>query len=639
MIGWLLAAAALAEPAPAPTDDQTLVYYNARMALREGEPAEALQLWLLRNAIGDRDRTVSAHDPDFASVVWAATGALGLCQDGLRLDDQRGAGLWPLALHNWVVGHMGRRAKAKRPRPFEAFQVGQQQRFVSLIDVLDPTELRAVKFRKGRCMRQQSALLDAGEPMLAPLNDRYLVARLLQHLLRQSRTTLAHDRVRGRSAVDARLFDVYLQIASFSATEARRAARDQARRGRALGLSREAVAAMGAAAASFDFAETSEPGRILRGCADWPVAEWMALSADRRRFLFEKALAFDGGDPALLEKLDAIALGVVDQLAERREGEEVARWIGLRVSYAEDVAAREAIWGGARGEALLALDRDAGFAERAVVGLHRGVRQLEAGDLPSAMRSLAYAIQYAPESAAADDVRSLARRWLSYVASQFEITDELLVTLRGLLPRGDYAVVLEDLLWRAAFHADGASFQRGLDHQLGRDALSRRLALLAPLARGDLGRFATGIADGLQRSPSETLRLLDQLVQRLELEDADVRAAQVPTLQRVRRLVAPLAADSGRGRVAAALVDRILALEEGSGAPGDGDASDRARALLPGVDVYAGSVRLAPADPLPWPFAATQTSPPSVFEPIALVPEEWRDEATGDWVFGWRVGG
>ena len=59
---WALAA----EPS-----DHTLVYYNARMALREGAPLEATRLWLLRNALEDQTGRVSTHDADFGSVTWS----------------------------------------------------------------------------------------------------------------------------------------------------------------------------------------------------------------------------------------------------------------------------------------------------------------------------------------------------------------------------------------------------------------------------------------------------------------------------------------------------------------------------------------------------------------------------------------
>ena len=51
---------------------------------------------------------------------------------------------------------------------------------------------------------------------------------------------------------------------------------------------------------------------------------------------------------------------------------------------------------------------------------------------------------------------------------------------------------------------------------------------------------------------------------------------------------------------------------------------------------FAGSIRLAPADPLPWPFKPPEPEAPSVFTPIVLEPVEWRD-AKGALVFGWRL--
>ena len=52
----------------------------------------------------------------------------------------------------------------------------------------------------------------------------------------------------------------------------------------------------------------------------------------------------------------------------------------------------------------------------------------------------------------------------------------------------------------------------------------------------------------------------------------------------------------------------------------------------------AGSVRLAPSDPLPWPFRPISVSAPSPFEPLELTPVEWKD-ADGRWVLGWSIGG
>jgi hypothetical protein len=631
----LLALAAAQEPSPA-----TVVYYNARMALAEGESLEAAKLWLLRNALANQTGAVSDHDADFRSVTWAALGDLGICTDGLLTDDD-GAGLWPLAMHNWVVRNRGRKATGRRPRPFEAFDVGRQQRFVSIDDVLASRELAEVSLFRGKCGRQRILLALAGESPLADLGDRQVAARLLLNLLQRAEETLADERVRGKAVLEARRFDLYLQLSALSAKEARQEARTAARTGRAGGLSRESAQAILEEAPDYAFAPSSEPARILRECVGWSVEEWMALTPERRRFLFLHARAY-GGDPALL---DAIALGVIDASIVRGEGKELTEWIGLRSG--DPATLPETVWGGARGERLLSMDGEAGFGERGVIALHRGIRQLEEGDLPAALRSLAYALQHAQESTAAEEVERLSRRWLSHVAGRFALTDELLVTLRALVPVRDYAIILEDLLWRSAFHADAASFARGVEHQPGSGALERRAALLRPLASGDITAFSARIRAAQKEAPSETLRFVDQLLDRLELEDADVRRAQVQTLKNLEALlVAQAAASEGRQeRTLDALLERCRAIRAGAvGAVDTGPANpwsrvvDDARALAPDREVFLGAVRLAPADPLPWPFRASDVAAPSVFDPLRLVPVLWQDER-GERVFGWGIEG
>ena len=111
----------------------------------------------------------------------------------------------------------------------------------------------------------------------------------------------------------------------------------------------------------------------------------MVLSPDRRRFLFGHARSY-GGDP---EKLDAIALGILDRLIDQQDGEEVERCIAR---YGSPDMLRQPIWAGERGARLLALDQDAGFRERGVIALHRGLHHLQTGDLPESLRSLAYAL-------------------------------------------------------------------------------------------------------------------------------------------------------------------------------------------------------------------------------------------------------
>jgi hypothetical protein len=87
-------------------------------------------------------------------------------------------------------------------------------------------------------------------------------------------------------------------------------------------------------------------------------------------------------------------------------------------------------------------------------------------------------------------------------------------------------------------------------------------------------------------------------------------------------------------------VERCWAITEGlwGQQAAQATASDRSRNLAPTGEVFVGSVRLAPVDPLPWPFVASQPSAPSVFTPLQLTPEEWRAD-DGELVFGWSIGG
>lgn len=628
----LLALLALAQ-AVEPTE-QAVIYYNARMALREDRPLEATRLWLLRNAVEDQTGQVSSHDDDFHSVTWASLGRLGICQDGLARDVD-GAGLWPLGMHNWVVRNR-RTNRPRRPRPFEAFELGRQQRFVSIGDVLSNKELSNVRLFRGACARPRLTLLEAGELPNARLTDRRVAAELLRYLLVRSRDTLTDD-VIGRSVIEARLFDLDLQLTAIARREARRKAREQARKGRVIGLSRGSVEDIKDEAPAYLLDPEGEAARILRAAVEWPVVEWMALSPDRRLFLFEHARRF-GGEP---EALDRIAMGIVDELVAAGDGAEVEKWIGYRAPREADPAVQRLLWEGDRGARLLALDRESGFRERSVVALHRGVQHLETGGLPEALRAFAFALQHAPESRVAADVQGLSRRWLSYVAGQFRITEELLVTLQELVPRRDYGLLLEDLMWRAAFHADNRSFELGVANQLGRGALGRRLDLLRPLSKGDVGRFSTAIRSGLKDTPSETLRFLGQLVQRLELENGEIRATHLPTVRQMRRLLTPLSEDLETGRqsrTASKLLARFQAIEQGLDELGiDASARDRARSIAPGGEVFAGSVRLAPSDPLPWPFRPVEAPAPSVFTPIELTPEEWK--GPDGRIYGWRIGG
>lgn len=666
----LIAGAGASGPGGAEPSVHTLTYYNARLALREDQPLEAVKLWLLRNATEELTGRVSPHDEDFRSVTWAALGELGVCQDNLSpdgggvlgLDDVEhslgdGVGLWPLAMHNWVVRNKGRRSRGQRPRSFDAFQVDRQARVVSITDVLGSAELESVRLFRGGCLRPRLVLISSGEVVNAELSDRQVAARFLRYLLERGKQTLDLERVRGWAVLEARLFDLDLQLAELAAREARQAARERARRGGAAGLSRESVQAMTAAAPRTTLDPDSEAARVLRECVDWPASEWQALEPQRRRFLFDEARAWHaagaGGEDwewaqqvVPLARFDDLALRILDRMVAAGEGGEAEEWVA-RVGEPEGlvgtVPVDPRVWSGERGAALLALDDASGFRERGVVALHRGVDHLQRGELDPALRALAYALQHAPESREAEAVAGLSRRWISYVAARFELTDALLLTLQELVPRRDYSVILEDLMWRAAFHADAASYERGLRNQLGRGALERRLALLEPLSRGEAQAFVRQVDARLDASPSEALRFLGELVERLEREDAAVRGDQLGTARALRRALDGVTeqrgASSRQQRTARELSARLQAIEEGLVGLGvDATVGERARALAPGGEVFAGSVRLAPVDPLPWPFRPTDTPAPSIFEPLELRPVEWRDEG-GELVLGWSIGG
>ena len=52
----------------------------------------------------------------------------------------------------------------------------------------------------------------------------------------------------------------------------------------------------------------------------------------------------------------------------------------------------------------------------------------------------------------------------------------------------------------------------------------------------------------------------------------------------------------------------------------------------------AGSIRVAPSDPLPWPFPLYEAASPPVFEAIRIRLVEWYSES-GELVFGWSIEG
>lgn len=598
--------------------DQTLIYYNARIALREGRPVEALKLWLLRNAVEQRTRAIGPHDADLRSVTWAALGELGLCQDGLRRDLD-GVRLWPLAQHNWLVREV-RRPEADDPgSPFDAFRLGKQQRFVSVSDVLDAEELEGVQFGRMGCFARVRLLYEADESVLAERRDRRVNARLLRHLLRIAWRDLDHPRVIGGQAIAARIFDLDLRLVALEDRVSRKARREKDRAARRLGLAKDAGP---------QFPPGSEQAQILEASLGWSAEEWLTLSPQRRQFLVGHALR-NAAEPARARRL---LIAVIDRLIEQKQGRELQTWIA-HFSATGDEALRAEIWRDARGARLLALDGPTGFSERGAVALHRGTHALATGRLPDALRLFAQAMRWAEDSRQGDAVRTLGRRWLSFVASQFKVTDALLDMLETVLPRGDQRAVLDDQMWHAALQADAPSFERVVARLTSRGAGKQRADLLAPLAKGDVDRFLQTLDDSFADAPHRTLRFLKLYLDRLQGQPSPIRRLHRPLLERLeprlRRAANP--SEGRRGlRRATARREQITAILDGLAETGVG-------ALDPERAVFAGSLRVAPSDPLPWPFEVAPVRPPPVFAPLKLEPVEWRD-ATGALVFGWRVG-
>lgn len=612
----LLGALAWGEPST-----QALIHANARLALREEKPLETAKLWLLRNSVEAETGVVSAADGDLHTATWAALGELGLCPDGLARDTD-GAGLWPISLHNYVVISRRRAGAQAVGAPWRAFEVERQQRAVNWQSVLSVEELRTVHFERRGCLYPRVELAFAGENPLASLRDKAVTARLLYHLLGRALETLDEDLVRGSSVLEMRRFDLHLQIAELAEREARRRALEAGRQGREGGLAAASLRAMREDAVRSTLSVEDETRRILSRAEQWPASEWMALSAQRRRFLYERLLVIQGRPLS-----EETSLEILDVLMAEGDGAEVSRWIGTigpRVPH-------EAIWGGARGARLLALEPESGFRERGVIALFRGVQALEGGALTPALRDLAFALREAPQSAEAEALGGLALRWVSHVAGQFQITEELLYTLQEMVPPREFNILLEDLLWKAALRADAPSFDRGLAAQRG-----QKLALLKPLAHGDPAKFLAGWRRTLREEPGAALRLAARLVGRIELEEAEVRERQLATLRAIQAPLDALSEEEGAvGRRAEAVGDDIAAILEGAGASGEGLMA-RVRAVDPDAAVFAGSVRLAPVDPLPWPFQAEQALSPPVFTPIRIRPVEWRD-ASGALRYGWSL--
>ncbi len=634
MTSWLVVALALstnaAEPEATPSK-QTLLFYNARMSLREGRPADTLRLWLLRNSVANQG-FLGKHDEEFRSVVWAALGNLGICQDGYPKDIEGGAGLWPLSVHNWVL-YASRGIPPGGRNPWDAFEAGRQQRAVSLNSVLSTAELKTVGFFRTSCFMPETTLLAMGQSPSLDLTDKLSTGPFLRRLLVLSLKTLVREKVRSVSAIEARIFDLDLAMAQLLERKARRAGLAAKQRAKTLGITEPG--ALEAKDKAAQWPANSSQAAFLRKALTWEPIEWLSLNRQRRMFLFAQARPFAKGP----EVLEPLVMSMIDSMIDRGEGAELEAWIG---NYeATDVPARRLkLTSGERGKRLLELEPASGFRERATIALHRGVAFLEAGDLLEALRSFSYAMSKSDESREAGATLSLSRRWISFVLSRYETNEQVIATLKALVPKQEYNAVVEDLIWRAALRADEKSFELVVSSLQRGSALDARVARLRLLAQGKQGQLATQMRDATVDEPHLTLRLARQLVEKLEAEDVDVRRANIPLLKLFSQIFDSLLTSKGgvakaQSRAAEELIGRAQGILGGLSLF-DNSTVGKAREMSPRHETFAGNIRLAPSDQLPWPFELPNVESPSAFTPLILRPVEWRD-GKGELVFGWRV--
>lgn len=624
---------------------QSMVYYNARIALRDGRPEDVLRLWLLRNTLEDQGEE-PLHDGDFRSAVWAALSSAGLCHDGIRPDDDAdGAGLWPLALHNWLVRSTSKQPAPSHPRSFSSYDAGFQQRYFSLYDVLSREELLAARFVRRDCLRPYMELPWLGTPHWLALDDRLSTGIMMRDLLEKAQATLKDDRVRGQVVLETRLFDIEVALARLAKSAVRRETGLLGQVAKTTGVSEAAMTLV----REDRLAEVREGeyAALLRRCLSWDTESWFSLSQNRRVALFAESSDSFAGRDDVEPDLRRTILQNVDTLIEQKNGKELEQWFGFAnpkpregdapslVNTRRETLVPEFVLG-ARGEKLLSLEPESGFRERAVVALWRGTDLLQRGQRLDAMRSFALAMQRSDESRRADEVHNLSKRWFAFVLAQHEADAETLAILEEFVSPLDRNDLLEILLWRAAFYGDGPSFNRIAEGVRRGGALDMRIHHLSILARGDAGAMWTAVRTDLE-SPQAITKFTQQLTDELATESLDVRLKNRATLELGLILLGEVGKDAARGlrRRIDEQMRRIQTLLDGLDVY-DTSPEGRARSAAPGSEAYAGSVRLAPADPLPWPFAFPTAVPPSPFSPIVLTPKEWLDES-GARVFGWHI--
>ena len=185
-----------------------------------------------------------------------------------------------------------------------------------------------------------------------------------------------------------------------------------------------------------------------------------------------------------------------------------------------------------------------------------------------------------------------------------------------------------------------ASYERLVASAVMGGAFMNRVTRLSALAHGRPAALVAELREAAEASPYDVLRFTKLLVEPLEGDDAEVRGAQASLVRALAVVLDEVrtrhATVKTHVRLADELAGRVQALAEVTGSVGSATVESQARTLAQRSERFAGHLRLAPSDPLPWPFQAPQPQAPSVFTPLKLTPVEWRapgDEPT----FGWSI--
>ena len=608
------------------------VHANARLALRDDYPDETLKLWFLQNSLESTSQEAGPYGDDFHSLAWTALSRLGICAEGLA-KDSKGAGIWPVAQHNLMLKMLRKPPLTSRLTPFDAFQLGYQQRFVGIYDVLNRDEIAALRFRSNFCL---TPYLEKAEIWDFPWSDndlRVTRAIVLKRLLQDALTTTANPKVRGQAVLSARIFDLNLYLIDQVERERRRARSEQARAGKTAQFSPKAVRDMTHPRERAFIGAEREQEEILEQSSKWQTAEWLQIEPERRLYLFMRTAEFHQNSM----NLDKLLLELIDVFIARKDGQSLNHWLGVYHELSDGDRRRE-IWSGQRGQQILQLGPEEGFQEQAVIHLHQGIHAIQTGDYLAGFKAFAESIAVADTSTHPDKVRNLALRWIAHTAGQFTLDKTLLSILEKSLPKLERIEILESLLWQAAWSGDEAAFKLGEKQLARRRAATERMATIRPLASGDIKMLIRNLKQVSAQRPSAAIKIVEVLLQTFERQTLERRRAHRTTLTALNRYLDWLIGKQDQR----SFERRLTRLEDqlDSISLGLDNLSDSDRVLQetsPYSTTFIGSVKLAPTDTPPWPFRVPSIKRPNPFSPIQLTPVEWRSKEN-ELVMGWLLG-